>query len=481
MHNESKHEARKRLRGDTSLLETRCDCLEVNEENKALRNDLKAEKESREGIKLELEAAKNDIIRKIDRIQHLEEQVKTELENKKIEIDELNDKIKKFEEVIVVKDLETDNLKKENDSLRKNLEPNQEVQRLRVIIQDREKAFKKAEDEHKRELVELERAKQNAEENLNSAIQENTKIKEKESTMYEILEGLRKLLNLKDDKSESDVQEVDSSSGAIPKQNNFKCEQCKFSCTNMNFLNKHIRQEHISTLFPCVICDTQARSIQELRDHEKSIHNKDNTSKCGLCNFKSANSDSLNDHMKTHSNLSTVKCDICTTYFTQPESLEVHKVKKHDIGLYPCNDCGVKAKSLSELDKHIEQVHTYLKRDKNIDMRDLSDRIPCDPSHPSHTSDCCDRRTNGKEARRSRGQCKFWSQGRCYRGESCKFAHVELCKFQDQCLYYETCGYLHYSEQNQNNFLVSRHQKEFIFRTEDFPPLKNTLNRKRSL
>ena len=484
MHNDSKHEVRKRLRGDTSLLEGRCDCREVNRENEELKNEVKAEKESREVVKLELEAAKNDIIKKTERIQNLEEMAKIELENKKEEVNKLKEKIKNIEEALALKEVETDNLKKENESLRKIPEPNQELQRLRVIIQDREKAFKKAEEEHKKEIVEQERAKKNAEENLNSAIQENTKIKEKESTMYEILEGLRKLLNLKDNNSEkeSDVQvvEKDTTGGAIPKQNSFICEKCKFSCTNMSFLNKHIRQEHISTLFPCIICDLQARSIEDLRDHEKNIHNKENNDKCSLCNFKSANTDSLNDHMKTHSNPSNIKCNYCTTYFTQPETLEAHKVNKHNIDVYPCNDCGVKAKSLSELDDHIRQVHTYSKRDKNIDMRDLSDRTPCDPQHPNHTSDCCDRRTNSKEARRSRGQCKYWSQGRCYRGETCKFAHVELCRFQDKCLYYESCGYLHYSEQNQNNFLEPRTQNHFIFRAEDFPPLKNTLNRNRS-
>ena len=90
--------------------------------------------------------------------------------------------------------METDNLKKEAELLRKaQEEPNQESQRLRSIIQDREKAMKKASEDHKKEIDEQERAKRNAEENLNSALQENTKIKEKDSTMYEILEGLSDL------------------------------------------------------------------------------------------------------------------------------------------------------------------------------------------------------------------------------------------------------------------------------------------------
>ena len=96
------------------------------------------------------------------------------------------------------KNIEIGNLKTENEALRKDKTENgnevtvQELQRLRTIVQDREKAIKKASENRKKELMELERAKKNAEENLNSAIQENTKIKEKDDTMYEIMEGLKK-------------------------------------------------------------------------------------------------------------------------------------------------------------------------------------------------------------------------------------------------------------------------------------------------
>ena len=178
---------------------------------------------------------------------------------------------------------------------------------MTLIIQDREKAFKKAEEEHKKEIVEQERAKKNAEENLNSAIQENTKIKEKESTMYEILEGLRKLLNLKD-KAENELLietiEKGATGGAIPKENNFKCEKCKSSYTSMHLLNKHVRQEHISTLYPCIICDVQTRSIEDLRNHERNIHNTGASNKCSLCNFTSSNADcQRNEEIKLTSSI----------------------------------------------------------------------------------------------------------------------------------------------------------------------------------
>ena len=54
MHIETKHEVRKRLRGDTSLIEGRCDCGDVSEQNNSLRNELQTEKDRIEEIKKSL-------------------------------------------------------------------------------------------------------------------------------------------------------------------------------------------------------------------------------------------------------------------------------------------------------------------------------------------------------------------------------------------------------------------------------------------
>ena len=115
------------------------------------------------------------------------------------------------------------------------------------------------------------------------------KIKEKDDTMYEILDGLRKLLHIKDRKKEEnspvngepDVEVISegASGGAIPKNNpnsasTFSCQKCKYTSTNINSLNKHVRNEHLTTLFPCVKCDLQVKTINELRNHERTCHNE---------------------------------------------------------------------------------------------------------------------------------------------------------------------------------------------------------------
>ena len=547
-HTDLKHEARKRFRGDTSLIEGRCDCADISDQYEIQKNELQAEKERIKEMVHEIDTKNKLINEKNARIQTLEDQA-DELVIKMNEITCLKDTIKKIEEELEKKASEFDTIRQENDVLKRaseeqnNQEPRQELQRLRTFIQDREKTIKKAADEHKKELTEYDRARINAEENLNSAIQENTKIKEKESTMYKIMEGLRKLLDLKNKdpagesvknkatatETESEVKIINDGAvgGTIPKVNSFSCEKCKFTAQSMQTINKHVRQEHLSTLYPCVTCDHQAKSMQDLRTHEKNhfkcdlcsyvAQNKGTLTKeqsriecnkcssickndkhgrnpldtsivslnCDLCSFQFKTQSALHIHEQTVHMKSKYQCDLCTNYFTKPETLSEHKAIKHNVGLYPCNECGYKSTSLDNLDEHIKQHHGDSRRDKNIDMRDLSDRIPCDPTNPNHTSECCDRDYNysnnksEEERRRTRGQCRYWNQGRCDRGNRCRFAHIKLCKYQDQCLYYESCGYLHQSE--KESFLDLRSKRNFVFREEDFPPLGRFQGRRKNL
>ena len=499
MHMETKHEARKRSRGDTSLVEGRCDCDDVSKENERLNNDLRTEKERKEAIELQLEAAKKDLNEKNEEVRNLGGKMKIDAQTNLDEIKALKESIKSMKEDIDIKAVEITKLIAENESLRKvsegtnNLDSSEEVQRLRSIVQDREKAIKKANEEFKKEIAEQKRAKQNAEENLNSAIQENTKIKEKETTLYEIMEGLRKLLDLQDKEStgkttggssaqeKPDIELIDGAvGGAIPKAKLINCEQCKFSATNMSVLNKHVRQEHLFTTFPCVTCNFQTKTINDLRHHQRIEHPHGITSNskiiCEFCDFVSDKQSTMFTHERNIHQKNKYQCNLCTHYFTNPEKLKEHKTSKHNVDVYPCNECGYKAKSIGDLDMHIEHHHENKKQDKDVDIRDLSSRTPCNPQHPSHSSECCDRayfKQSGAEEQRSRGQCRYWVQGRCYRGDSCRFAHIKLCKYQDQCLNYKYCGFLHFSEQKP--FLESRMKKRFVFREEDFPRLERKL------
>ena len=106
-------------------------------------------------------------------------------------------------------------------------------------------------------------------------------------------------------------------------------------------------------------------------------------------------------------------------------------------------------------------------------MRNVNDKLPCDPSHPSHSLECCDRKprykkSNHEENIRRNGQCYFWKQGFCKKGDFCSYLYVEICLYQDQCRYPSTCWYIH---DEKDAFLGMRREQQFMYREEDFPTL----------
>ena len=116
-HIQTKHEVRKRFRGDTSsLVEGRCDCDDVSKENERLNNDLRAEKERKEAIELELEAAKKDINEKNEEVRNLEGRIKIEAQTNLYKIKALKETIKSLKEDIDIKAVENTKLIAENES-----------------------------------------------------------------------------------------------------------------------------------------------------------------------------------------------------------------------------------------------------------------------------------------------------------------------------------------------------------------------------
>ena len=54
--------------------------------------------------------------------------------------------------------------------------------------------------------------------------------------------------------------------------NVFKCTNCNFKAYSIENLNKHTRDEHIATKYPCLTFDFQADSMSSLRQHQLNKH-----------------------------------------------------------------------------------------------------------------------------------------------------------------------------------------------------------------
>ena len=118
--------------------------------------------------------------------------------------------------------------------------------------------------------------------------------------------------------------------------------------------------------FACNLCDFKANSKQGLKTHETRKHTKvtqENFPKqCNLCAKTFKTKDEMDKHVITHSYKSIenlqFKCEECDFWCPNSVSIESH-IKKHHSENITCGICEYEAKTIDELEGHIETCQTY--------------------------------------------------------------------------------------------------------------------------
>ena len=357
-------------------------------------------------------------------------------------------------------------------------EKNEEIERGKLIIQEKEKNIKKIKEAHKKEVQEIQRERIAAQEDLNSLKKENNNIKDKENTLLEIFGMLKKFVKIDDNSTDNittdpSVANITKTAECSTSPQTYSCKNCKLVASSMDVLNKHIREEHIVTKYPCLDCNFQALSMAVLRAHQDSHGARAKTFiKCDECVFTTSSENNLEVHKsKKHSqfvkcklcekeyntesellvheeldhNKSKFICQECTRIFPSSKKLQDHMQYQHGVvSHYPCDYCGYKFENITDLDEHIAGTHMIVqnnKPNKDVDMRDLSDREPCNPSSPTHTSNCCDRKPRGTSK-----------------------TPPKVCHFQEYCRYgSEYCRFFHYNKEEQkHSFFGRRRNQEYV-------------------
>lgn len=113
--------------------------------------------------------------------------------------------------------------------------------------------------------------------------------------------------------------------------------------------------------YVCKICGKELKKSNSIEDHIRT-HTGEKPYKCSECNKCFSQAVSLNLHMRVHSALPRDnKCNICMMVFATHEQLLEHVPVHADMKRYPCMVCNKFFSSSSKLRRHLP-MHTGEKR-----------------------------------------------------------------------------------------------------------------------
>ena len=254
------------------------------------------------------------------------------------------------------------------------------------------------------------------------------------------------------------------------------CDQCDYETTLETNLKKHRSDKHekvTGQVYQCDVCNFCDTREENVLNHEIAKHSKHN---CDLCDFVSENDINVRNHRRDAHPQTSFKCRKCPLNFISSSKLNEHVKNVHEVPSFPCDHCGHKADNLNNLDTHIQSYHKIEK---------VPRKTPCDFKSPQHTSNCCDR-DQGKPMKfftfqetLQNGPCRNWNETVCDFGDLCKYAHIELCRFQERCRYSFNCRFFHFDHSNISFLGGKSFRHPFLFNSQDFPPLSANQNQRK--
>ena len=207
----------------------------------------------------------------------------------------------------------------------------EELEIVKDMVIEKDKLIKKLEESHKKATDKFTIDKKASDEALNIATVENTKLKDKDSTLMDIFKCMKEYMNEKLG-SIKEVATADHTEEQTLTQ--FKCDQCTFKAANIDNLNIHKRNEHIRATFPCTICNYIASTINDFKAHQS-----EHIFKCNLCDYRDKTKENLSNHsLAKHLEH---KCNKCSFTSTSTDILASHKVKNHTDKkqMFKCEEC----------------------------------------------------------------------------------------------------------------------------------------------
>ena len=154
--------------------------------------------------------------------------------------------------------------------------------------------------------------------------------------------------------------------------------------------------------------------------------------------------------------------------------LKEHQRKHKNQTRINCDHCGLALESIADLDQHLNSYHNIRPKHPNSTIKNdvvtnsLQRNVPTNHTMTNNFS------VNDKV---NNGPSFNWKEGRCRFGDTCKYAHIDICRFQDKCRASNSCNFYHFSKNNTSflvNQVLSNSHKSFQLNHKEFPPLQRS-------
>ena len=156
--------------------------------------------------------------------------------------------------------------------------------------------------------------------------------------------------------------------------------------------------------------------------------------KCPKCDFVPSNPIYMKSHMLIKHKEDQTECLKCNKKLPSRQDLNEHIKKFHSKNLHPCTYCEAKFVAAHALKQHVNSVHKEAQilpvghpdraAQQNTDAQISHKRFRCRICDKGHmTAKMLDEHLRQCAQDKSKQMCTFFVEGRCTRGNWCKFSH----------------------------------------------------------
>ncbi|XP_076333093.1 uncharacterized protein LOC143237546 [Tachypleus tridentatus] len=136
----------------------------------------------------------------------------------------------------------------------------------------------------------------------------------------------------------------------------YKCRICDFTCNWNREYWDHMRTHYDGPPYKCESCPYTCERIQFLLTHRMK-HTDEKPFQCEQCGYRCRTKCNLIAHKRSHTGEKPYKCDHCGRCFSMKGSLDQHMATHSNIRPFLCDMCGFSTKYQSHLQLH-QKIHT---------------------------------------------------------------------------------------------------------------------------